>query len=171
VVRGYADDHGVTGLFLRLCALSHMEVLDILAIVMGETLDVGTTLIEALGVHLDIDMADHWQADAALLDGIRDKTVLNALLAEVAGDAVAQANRDTTGKVQRQIIADCLAGAGGREKVERWVPRWMAFPPSAYTEQGGVPTATRWTEIEALMACEPDPVPQISAPVVALRAA
>jgi len=171
VVRGYADDHGVTGLFLRLCALSHMEVLDILAVVMGETLDVGTTLIEALGVHLDIDMADHWQADAALLDGVRDKAVLNALLAEVAGDAVAQANRDATGKVQRQIIADCLAGANGRQKVERWVPRWMAFPPSAYAEQGGVPTAARWTDIEALMTREPDLVPQISAPVLTLRAA
>ena len=24
--------------------------------------------------------------------------------------------------------------------VEQWVPRWMAFPPSAYTQRGGVAT-------------------------------
>jgi ParB family chromosome partitioning protein len=153
-VGGDVGDQGVTGLFLRLCALSDKDVLDILVVVMGETLDVGTSLIEALGVHLAIDMADHWQADAALLDGIRDKAVLNAMLADVAGDVVAQANGQATGKVQRQIIADCLAGASGRAKVERWVPRWMAFPPDAYAKQGGVPTAERWTGIAAPISSE-----------------
>jgi ParB family chromosome partitioning protein len=148
-----------------------MEVLDILAVVMGETLDVGTTLIEALGVHLDINMADHWQADAALLDGIRDKAVLNAILFDVAGDTVAQANCEATGKVQRGIIADCFAAANGRQKVERWVPRWMAFPPSAYSEQGSVQTAARWAAIEALMAAEPEAVPQITASIATLLAA
>jgi len=171
VVRGYEGQHGMTGLFLHLCTLSHMEVLDILAIVMGETLDVGTSLIEALGVHLGIDMADHWAADAALLDGIRDKAVLNAMLAEVAGTSVADANRDATGKVQRQIIADCLAGTNGRAKVERLVPRWMAFPPSAYGEQGHVPTAGRWAGIEGLFAADPDPAVVAAPPVLTLRAA
>lgn len=171
VTRGYAGDHGLTGLFLHLCTLSHMEVLDILAIVMGETLDVGTTLVEALGVHLGIDMADHWAADAALLDGVRDKAVLNAMLAEVVGTSIADANRDATGKVQRQIISDCLAGTNGRAKVERWVPRWMAFPPSAYGEQDDVPTARRWASIEGLFASAPDVTPPIAAPILTLCAA
>jgi len=35
------------------------------------------------------------------------------------------------------VIDDYLTGSNGRAKVEHWVPRWMAFPPSAYTERGG----------------------------------
>ena len=40
------------------------------------------------------------------------------------------------------VIDDYLTGSNGRAKVEHWVPRWMAFPPSAYTQRGGVATVT-----------------------------
>ena len=84
-------------------------------------------------------MADHWQADEAFFGLLRDKEVMGALLAETAGDAVASANAGEKGATLKGLIADHLNGANGRAKVERWVPRWMAFPPSAYTERGGVP--------------------------------
>jgi ParB family chromosome partitioning protein len=74
------------------------------------------------------------------------------MLVQVAGDQVAQANAKETGKVKRQIIADCLAGTNGRAKVERFVPRWMTFPPSAYTTRGGVATVSRASAVEALFA-------------------
>ena len=38
----------------------------------------------------------------------------------------------------KKIIADHLAGAEGRAKVDRWVPQWLAVPPAAYTPRGGV---------------------------------
>ena len=38
------------------------------------------------------------------------------------------------------VIDDCLTGSNDRDRRERWVPRWMAFPPSSYTGRGGVPT-------------------------------
>lgn len=34
-------------------------------------------------------------------------------------------------------------------KVDGWVPRWMAFPPSVYTDRGGVGSVERWTDIVA----------------------
>jgi ParB family chromosome partitioning protein len=49
------------------------------------------------------------------------------MVAEVAGQQAADANAKATGKVKRQIIAGCLSGTNGRAKVERFVPRWMAF--------------------------------------------
>ncbi|MBN9990895.1 hypothetical protein JND45_16295, partial [Listeria monocytogenes] len=55
------------------------------------------------------------------------------------------------GKVKRQIIRDCLTGANGRAKVEGWVPRWMAFPPAAYTLRGGVQTVSRCTALGGLV--------------------
>ena len=141
---GGDDGEGsIAALVAKLIALPDVAVYDILAIVMAETLEAATPLIEMLGVHLLVDMAKAWQADDALLDAIRDREVLDAVLAEVAGDEVANANAKATGKVKRAIIRDCLTGENGRAKVERWVPRWMAFPPSAYTARGGIGTVSR----------------------------
>jgi ParB family chromosome partitioning protein len=150
VTNGYSGDHGLPGLFLHLMTLPDEAVLDILPIVMGETLAAGSEMIELLGVHLGIDMAPVWQADNDLLDLVRDREVIDRIVAEVAGDEVAAANAKESAKVRRQIVRDCLAGTGGRSKVVGWVPRWIAFPPSAYTERGGVGTVERWDGIAAL---------------------
>jgi ParB family transcriptional regulator, chromosome partitioning protein len=72
------------------------------------------------------------------------------------------------------VIADCLTGEGGRPKAERWVPRWMAFPPSAYTDRGGVATVkaagrARWIA-EQERPDEPDPDAPASADVLPANA-
>jgi ParB family chromosome partitioning protein len=136
-------DGTLTGLFANLSALDDATVMDILAVVMGETLDARSDLVDALGMQLGIDMAEVWQADAALLDGIRDREVIDAMLAEVAGKEIADANIKETGKVKRQIIRDCLDGTNGRAKVEGWVPRWLRFPATGYTTRGGVASVNR----------------------------
>jgi ParB family chromosome partitioning protein len=150
VTGGYDGDHGISGLFVRLLALSDDDVQTALAIVMAETLEAGSAVVELLGIHLGIDMATVWRADDALLDLIRDREVLGAVLREVAGEDVASGNEAATGKVKRRIIRDCLTGENGRAKVEAWVPRWLAFPPSAYTERGGVGSVERAAIIAGL---------------------
>jgi ParB family chromosome partitioning protein len=150
VTSGYDGDCGVSGLFMRLLALTDEAVLDALGIVMAETLECGTPLIETLGRHLQIEMADAYAVDGVLLDLIKDREVLDAMVAEVAGQQAAEANAKATGKVKREIIADCAAGINGRAKVERFVPRWMGFPPSAYTARGGVATVSRAAAVEHL---------------------
>ena len=150
VVDGYGGNHGLPGLFLDLMTLPDDAVLDVLTIVMGETLAVGGEIVELLGVQLGVDMATVWQADDALLDLVRDREVIGRIVAEVAGPEVAAANAKESAKVQRQIVRDCLGGIGGRSKVDGWVPRWMAFPPSAYTERRGVGTVEHWNSVAAL---------------------
>src|SRR3546814_18390498 len=83
-------------------------------------------------------MARYWQADDAFFSLIRDREVLTAIVAEVAGETVARANANEKAKTLKTIVANHLAGADGRAKVEHWVPKWMAFPPSAYPARGGV---------------------------------
>ena len=122
-----------------LVALTNEEAMEVLALVMAETLSPGSEAVEYLGEHLAVDMADHWQADEAFFGLLRDKEVMAALLAQTAGDAVASANASEKGATLKGLICDHLNGANGRAKVERWVPRWMTFPPAAYTERGGVP--------------------------------
>ncbi|WP_109806784.1 ParB/RepB/Spo0J family partition protein [Sphingosinithalassobacter portus] len=158
VTGGYDGELGVAGLFVRLLPLTDAQVLDVVAIIVGETLEAGSALIEVLGPMLGTDMAKVWQGDDALLDMIRDREVLHHVLADVAGEAVAEANEAATGKVKRKIVRDCLTGENGRAKVEGWVPKWMAFPPAAYTERGGVATVGRAASVAGL-APSPEPEP------------
>ena len=124
-------------IFARLLELPDPVVLEILAIVMGETLAAGSEAIEMIGQYLDVDMAKLWGPDAAFWGLLRDKDVLGKIVAEVAGDDVAAANAGQQAKVLKTIVVDHLDGANGRPKVEGWVPRWMHFAPSPYTARGG----------------------------------
>lgn len=151
VIGGYDDDHGVAGLFTRLAALSDDAVMSILPVVMGETLAVGSSEVELLGQNLNTDMKNCWNDTAVLPDLIRDKQLLTAIVAEVAGADVAEANAEATAKVQRGILTDCLTGSNGRAKVEGWLPRWFAFPPSGYTDRGGIGCVERSERIAPLL--------------------
>ena len=140
VTGGNADDYGIAGLFARLLDLPDPVVMDVIAIVMGETLASGSAAVEVLGSQIGVDMASWWEADDAFFALLRDREVLTRIVADVAGEGVASANANEKAKTMKGIIADHLGGANGRAKVNGWVPRWMAFPPAAYTQRGGVGT-------------------------------
>jgi ParB family chromosome partitioning protein len=154
-------EHGVVGVFLTLLDLPDSKVMDVIAVLMGETLAAGSAVVEAVGGELGVRIAEWWQADDAFLELVRDKEVLTCLVAEVAGPTIANANAGETGKTLRRIVADHLAGVGGRTKVEHWVPRWMAFPPAAYTARGGIGTLKARAKVEAALAAHaPEPLPE-----------
>ncbi|AUW57525.1 chromosome partitioning protein ParB [Sphingobium sp. SCG-1] len=162
VTGGNGDDYGVAGVFLRLVELPDPAVMEVIAVVIGETLAAGSAAVAAVGTEIGIDMADWWQADEALFGLIRDREVLGRMVAEVAGETVASANAGEKSKTLKRIIADHLAGNDGRPKVERWVPRWMQFPSSAYTTRGGVGTVAAHAKVDAArdVATAPDPEEQ-----------
>ena len=143
VTGGNGYDEGLTQLFVKLSTLSDADVLAVLAIVVGETLDPRSDIVDVLGLHLCVDMAAVWQADAAFVDALRDREVLLAMIGEVAGPAVADANVKEPVKTLRMILRDCVDGTGGRAKAEGWVPRWLTFPATAYTGRGGVGSVAR----------------------------
>lgn len=152
VVGGYDGDHGVAGLYARLAALSDEAVMRILPVVMGETFAVGSAEVDMLGQLTGTDMRTCWNDTTVLPELIRDKQLLTAIIAEVAGSDVAEANAEATAKVQRGILVDCLTGSNGRAKAEGWLLRWFAFPPSGYTTRGGVGCVERSENIAALVA-------------------
>ena len=144
-------DAGVAALFARLAELPMRAVMDVVAIVMGETLASGSKAVEAIGVQLGVDLAKSWQADAAFFEGLRDKEVLTAIVAEVAGPDVAAANSKEKGATLKTIIRDHLEGGNGRTKVAGWVPRWMRFPQQGYTARSTIaPAPAPETEAEPL---------------------
>ena len=150
VVRSNGDDHRVVELFAKLLGLSDDDVLRVLAIVMAETLQAGTAVVEALGTHLKVDMRDYWEADDAFFDLLRDKEAVNAMVRHIGGKHVADANVTATTKVQKKIIRDFMTG-DGRKKVEGWLPHYMAFPFRAYTKRGGGRLSDNTARIKSLI--------------------
>ena len=73
VVRCNGDDYRVCEIFAKLQKLSDDDVIRVLALVMAETLQSGTAVIELLGRHLKIDMRNYWQPDDAFFHLLRDK--------------------------------------------------------------------------------------------------
>lgn len=165
VTKGNGDDYGLAGLFLRLLDLPDPCVMDVIAIVMGETLASGSAAVEAVGVEIGVDMARYWQADDAFFELIRDKEVMTRIVAEVAGETVAKGNAGEKTKTMKKVVRDHLTGENGRTKVEGWVPKWMAFPPAAYTARGGAGTVKANALVEAARQTddEPDPSGPVSA--------
>jgi len=149
VTGGNRDGAGVCGVFRRLLELPDAVVMEVAAVVMGETLAAGSAAVEAVGLEIGVEMSRYWQADEAFFSALRDREVLIRIVAEVGGEAVASANAGETTKTLKTIVRDHLAGDNGRPKREHWVPRWMTFPPSAYTARGGVGTVAAHARAQA----------------------
>ncbi|TIT03439.1 MAG: ParB/RepB/Spo0J family partition protein [Mesorhizobium sp.] len=154
VTGGNGDAFATARVFARLLVLSDDNVMRVLTIVMAETLEAGSAIIEALGNHLNVDMAACWQADDAFFELLRDKEIANLMLAEIGGKHGADGNVSEKVKTQKTIIRDFLAGENGREKVDAWLPRWMKFPAESYTGRGGFRTADQWAKVRHLFVSE-----------------
>jgi len=135
IVRPHGDPHRGVMLFTRLLALTDEEVLRILSVAMGETLSAGSSYVDAAAHAVALDPKEWWTPDATFFDLIRDRAVVDTMLVEVAGEAVARGNVSEKNAVKKRIIADCLAGEN-RPKVEEWTPRYLARVPAAYTPRG-----------------------------------
>ena len=146
LVACHAEDSSV--IFAQLLTLSDTDVRRILTVIMADSLEAGNAFVEAVGNHLGVDMAKGWTPDDTFFDLVRDKEVINAMVAEVAGKGVANGNVAATGKVQKQIIRDCLGGTNGRPQVKGWLPRWMKFPVRSYCKDGGFATLAAWKGIK-----------------------
>ncbi len=132
VVQGRPDGEFTAAVFARLLDLPDADVLELLAVVMAETLAAGTQLIDELGAILKVDLAKHWQPDAAFFELVKDREAVSEMLAEVIGAPAAKCHLTDGGSQKKTIIKMALAG-DGRSKVEAWTPRYLQFPQAAYT--------------------------------------
>ena len=164
---GNGDDAALAALFARLLDLPDPALLDVAAVVMGESLHAGSAAVEAAGARIGVTMADWWQADDTLFELIRDKEVMHGIVGEIAGPAIASANMDEKLKTLKRIARDHLDGTGSRKRYEGWVPRWMAFPPAHYTPRGGVASVAAHAAVERARAEAAGPPPETPAPVAA----
>lgn len=158
LARHNGDAYPAAMLFARLLKLEDADVMRIMTFAMAETLQSGSCLVEAVGVHLAVRAEGKWHADDIFFELLRDKTTINAVLNSVAGKDVAEANGQATGKLQKGIISDCLRGENGHKRTEDWVPNWLKFPFGGHTETPIETTGigAEWRRIAELFEPEPD---------------
>ena len=134
LTRPFGLDVRIGAFLATLIKLSDAEVMRVLTFVMAETLSSGTSLIEQIGNHLDVDMTGLWEPEDAFFDLLRDKAALNEILSEAGGKELADANISATAKVQKQAIQDALGKRQYDDAKAKWLPRYLKFPFSAYTK-------------------------------------
>jgi ParB family chromosome partitioning protein len=120
--------------FARLLDMTDAQVLQLLAVVMAETLAAGTDLIDTLGQRLGVDCLRHWQPGETFFALVKDREAVSGMLADVIGETAAASYLTDTGAKKKALICKAMAGEG-RSKVENWTPRYMAFPQQAYTRR------------------------------------
>lgn len=138
----------ITVVFAKLLELSDKDITRILTFIMAETLQAGTAEVEALGHILNVDMGKWWIPDDTFFDLLRDKPMINAMLAEVGDKKTATASISITAKEQKNIIKAFLTGSHGRKKVTGWKSLHMRFPMQAYTGRNALPAIEQWKGVK-----------------------
>lgn len=121
----------VTAVFAALLKLDDATVMRIMTLAMASSLAAGSCVTEALTHAIPVDMDALWKPDDAFFDLLRDKRVINAMVAEIAGTATAKSHLTDTGKKQKEIIANRIAEHGAEPNSD-WRPRWMRTQPTLY---------------------------------------
>ncbi len=145
------DETPCAELCLKLLDLTDKQVMRVMTFAMAESLHIHSLSVDAIGNVLEIDAHKHWSPDAAFFEILRDKRVINAMVGEIAGKNEASYYLTETGKKQKILIQNCIAGIGREEPDTKWRPRWMGFPASGYLDAQDAAPAIASREVAQLV--------------------
>jgi ParB family chromosome partitioning protein len=157
-LRRNGDDYRLCELFSALLAMSDEEVLAVLATVMARTLEAGNGIVEAILHVCGTDLSAAWKPDDVFFDLTKDKRAINAMIGDIATASLADSCRTETGKAQKQVLANRIAGEGCEANPD-WRPGWMQVPPTRLVEGAGSPPADAWTRVAGLFEAEAEATP------------
>ena len=140
----------LTTVFVRLLELDDASVMRVMAFAMAESLQADAPVVEAITYAIPVDMAMMWEPDEAFFDILRDKKVINAMVKEIAGKRTADGCVSDTGKAQKQIIRNRIAGHGAKANPD-WRPKWMQIPARHYIDVQSCPPAQADSAVSKVM--------------------
>ena len=149
VPRRNGDARHLCETFAALLAMSDAEVLQVMACVMAQTLEPGGPAVEAVLHVCAADLGAFWQPDEAFFDLLRDKRVINAMLADIASPSLAETCRAETAKARKAALINRIMGEGCAPDPD-WRPGWMQVPPARHVEGAPCPPADSWDRIAGL---------------------
>ena len=140
----YSSSFQIEDVFGRLINMDDKDVMRIMTFCMCETLKCESGAVEAVAVLTGASFENYWLPDDGFFDLLRDKSVLNLMVAEIAGKSTAQSHLTDTAKNQKQIIQNRIAGHGVESPSPNWRPKWAAFPSQSYRGKGSVFETWKW---------------------------
>lgn len=150
-------------LFAKLLEFDDDTVLRVMTFAMAESLNAGSAIIEAVTYAVPVDMTKLWEPDDAFFEILRDKAVINAMVKDIAGKATADGALTETGKAQKQIIRNRMAGHGVKEASPNWRPKWMQVPATHYIDKHTCPPAKADGLVSKIMMASKKPKPKKAA--------
>lgn len=135
--------------YAALLALSDAEVMQVTALAMAQTLDSGGPVVEAVLHACGTDLSDYWQPDEAFFGLLRDKPVINAMVASIGGPTLAESCAADTVRAQKTVLANRIAGDGCAPE-PGWRPGWMQVPPTRHIDGAASGPADAWDQIAGL---------------------
>ena len=144
-------DGDLTEVFARLLELDDETVMRVMTFAMAESLAAGSRIVEAITYAIPVDMGALWEPDDAFFELLRDKSVINAMVKDIAGKSTADGVLTDTGKAQKQLIRNRMAGHGVSKAKPDWRPKWMLTSPSHYLDQDTCPPAKVNRDIAKIM--------------------
>lgn len=148
------SDGDVIELFARLMSLDDASVMRALTLAMSMSLAAGSRAVEALTYAITVDIGAMWQPDEAFFELLRDKRVINSLVKDIAGKACAASVLTDTGKAQKDIIQNRIAGSGVAKPNTDWRPRWMQIPARSYLDDKTCAPARTDKQVASVMTVE-----------------
>lgn len=149
VPRRNGDAYHLCQTLAALLALSDAEVVQVAALAMAQTLDSGGPAVEAVLHACGTDLSVYWQPDEAFFSLLRDKPVINALVASIGGLALAETCAADPVKAQKTVLANRIAGEGCAPH-PNWRPGWMQVPPTRHIDGAACGPADAWDRIAGL---------------------
>lgn len=149
VPRRNGDAYHLCETFAALLALSDAEVMQVTALAMAQTLDSGGPAVEAVLHACGTDLSAYWQPDAAFFGLLRDKPVINAMVASIGGAALAESCAADTARAQKTVLENRIAGEGCAPE-PGWRPGWMQVPPTRHIDGAASGPADAWDQIARL---------------------
>ncbi len=140
----------LTTVFARLLELDDATVMRVMAFAMVESLQADEPVVEALTYAFPVDLAAMWEPDEAFFEILRDKKVINAMVKDIAGKGTADSCLTDTGKAQKQIILNRIAGHGA-EATPEWRPKWMQIPATHYFDKATCPPSKSDAAVSKVM--------------------
>ena len=150
-------DGELTTVFARLLELDDLAVMRVMSFAMAESLQADEPVVEALTYAVPVDMAAMWEPDEAFFTILRDKKIINAMVKDIAGKRTADGAITETGKAQKQIILNRIAGHGAEANPD-WRPRWMQIPATHYLDKSTCAPAVADAAVSKMMMAMQDTV-------------
>ena len=140
----YSSPFNIEDVFGRLINMDDNSVMRIMTFCMCETLKNESGAVEAVAVLTGAKFEEYWVPDDGFFDLLRDKSVLNLMVKDIAGKSTAEYALTDTAKSQKQIILNRIAGQGVENPSPNWRPKWASFPSQSYRGKGSVFDTWDW---------------------------